>query len=84
MLAGCATQIEPVVLPPIDPAPPPPPPAEAMQHAPERSELPEDFHMMDVEDALEILLRAHMQDMDTLRRIEAKHKALIEYIESVK
>ena len=54
-----------------------------MVHHVDRSQLPDDLPAMDVESALRVLLRAHLFDIETLGQLEAKHKALVDYIESV-
>ena len=82
LLAGCQTT-EPVPIPCPEPLPPPEPPVEAMEHSKDRSKLPEDFGDLGVEEALKRLLQAHLFDIQTLQELEAKHKALSEYIKSV-
>ena len=55
-----------------------------MTHTADRSTLPDNLPEMAIEDALEAILRAHYFDVETLERLEAKHKALVEYIKKVK
>lgn len=54
-----------------------------MQHRSDRSVLPEELPNMSMQDALEAILRAHYFDVETLERLEAKHRALVDYIEKV-
>lgn len=82
LLVGCATT-EHVVIPCPDPLPPPPAPPQALVHNSDRSTLPGDFVDLPLESALRVLLRAHLFDVETLTELEAKHRALVDYIESV-
>jgi hypothetical protein len=54
-----------------------------MVHDSDRSQLPEHFTTLPLEAALKVLLRAHLFDIETLEELEAKHQALLDYIESV-
>ena len=45
--------------------------------------LPDNFTSLPLEEALRVLLRAHLFDIQTLETLEAKHQALIDYIENV-
>ena len=54
-----------------------------MVHHADRSKLPPDFTELPLESALRVLLQAHLFDVETLTELEAKHRALIEYIESI-
>jgi hypothetical protein len=36
-----------------------------------------------MESALRALLRAHLFDIETLEELEAKHKALVDYIDAI-
>lgn len=54
-----------------------------MQHAVDRSTLPDGFTRLSVEDAVRTLLRAHVFDVQTLTILEQKHKALVDYIEAL-
>ena len=76
---GCATT-EYVTVPCPEPLPLPKPPAAAMEHHEDRSRLPDTLTEMDVESALRAILRAHAFDIETLSTLEAKHKALVDYI----
>lgn len=82
MLAGCATT-DPVAVPCPEPLTPPAPPSEAMVYTPARSILSDDFVSLPLEEALRELLRAHASDIHNLERLEAKHRALVDYIEGV-
>ena len=82
LLGGCATT-EHVAIPCPDPLPPPPAPPQALVHISDRSTLPDDFTEIPLEQALRILLRSHLFDVETLTELEAKHAALVDYIESV-
>lgn len=79
-IAGCATT-DPVVIPCPEPLPLPQPPAEALVHSADRSRLPDNFTELPLDEALRILLRAHLFDIETLTTLEAKHETLKRYID---
>ena len=54
-----------------------------MTHAVDRSKLPQGFTHLPVEEAVRTLLRAHTFDVNTLSILEAKHGALVDYIEAL-
>ena len=51
-----------------------------MEHHRDRSQLPDNFTELPLEDALRSILRAHAFDMETLDELEAKHGTLVDYI----
>jgi hypothetical protein len=54
-----------------------------MVHHKDRSTLPPDFPEYSLEQAVKILLRAHVFDMENLQTLEAKHATLVDYIEFI-
>jgi hypothetical protein len=54
-----------------------------MVYIPDRSVLPADFTSLPLDQAVLVMLQAHLFDVDTLSRLEAQHAALVDYINGV-
>lgn len=80
-VSGCQTHS--VATPCPDPLPLPAAPAQAMVYIPDRSVLPADFTSLPLDQAVLVMLQAHLFDIDTLSRLEAQHAALVDYINGV-
>lgn len=55
-----------------------------MTHESAPSQLPDDFTELPLETALRVLLRAHWRDIEAMQALEAKHGALVRYIDEVR
>lgn len=55
-----------------------------MTHESAPSQLPDDFTELPLEAALRVLLRAHWRDIEAKQALEAKHGALVRYIDEVR